>query len=212
MGSNRAITTLFLDVGGVLLTNGWDHSARERAAQRFKLDLSELQSRHALTFDTYEEGKLSLDEYLDRSVFYEKRSFSRKEFRQFMFDQSQPFPDMLALVTDLKRRWKLKVAVVSNEGRELMLHRIEKYKLTEMIDFFIVSCFVHFRKPDADIFRLALDTAQVKPNQVVYVEDRPMFVDIARGLGIHAIRHQDYRSTRDILSKKFRLPVNGEFQ
>ena len=194
------ITTLFLDIGGVLLTNGWDHTMRQRAAEIFDLDYEEMNERHHLTFDTYEEGKLSLDEYLNRVIFYEEQPFSVQEFRQFMFAQSQSYQSMIELIQQLKTRYRLKVAAVSNEGRELTIHRIQKFNLGSFIDFFVSSCFVHYRKPDADIYRIALDIAQVPPDQVVYLEDRPMFVDVARGLGIQGIRHTDYETTRATLA------------
>jgi putative hydrolase of the HAD superfamily len=190
------VTALFLDVGGVLLTNGWDRHARERAAKVFDLDPAEMDERHHLTFDTYEVGKLTLEEYLTRVVFYRDRPFTRDQFRSFMFDQSQPFPEMIELFNRLKVRHGLKIAVVSNEGRELTEHRIQKFKLNEFVDFFISSCFVHFRKPDTDIFRIALDIAQVPAGHVVYIDDRPMFVQVAEGLGIRGILHTDYDSTR----------------
>jgi putative hydrolase of the HAD superfamily len=199
--AEQAISTLFLDIGGVLGTNGWDRTARQRAAQVFGLDYAEMDERHHLTFDTYEEGKLSLDEYLDRVVFYEPRSFTRQAFRDFMFAQSQPYPDMLALIHDLKDRLGLKVAVVSNEGRELAVHRVQAFRLGTFVDFFIFSSFVHFRKPDPDIFRLALDVAQVPGEHVLYIEDRAMFVEVARGLGIQGLRHAGYEATRAALAK-----------
>jgi len=195
MRKAAAITCLFLDIGGVLLTDGWDHHARKRAATNFKLDLAEMEDRHHLTFDTYEEGKLTLEEYLGRVVFYQKRPFTRAQFRRFMFAQSKPYPMMIELVTRLKVRHGLKIAVVSNEARELNVHRIRKFKLERFVDSFISSCFVHVRKPDADIFRLALDVAQTSARQVVYIENTPMFVQIAEGLGIRSILHTDYRST-----------------
>ena len=195
MRKATAIKCLFLDIGGVLLTDGWDHHARKRAAKHFKLDLVELEDRHHLTFDTYEEGKLTLEEYLGRVVFYQKRPFSRVQFRRFMFAQSKPYPRMIELVTQLKVRHGLKIAVVSNEARELNVHRIRKFKLDGFVDSFISSCFVHVRKPDADIFRLALDVAQTPARQVVYIENTPMFVQIAEGLGIQSILHTDYSST-----------------
>jgi putative hydrolase of the HAD superfamily len=196
-----SITALFLDVGGVLGTNGWDRQARERAAKHFNLDRAEVDERHHLTFDTFEEGKLSLDEYLTRTIFYEPRTFTRDEFKAFMFAQSEPYPQVIELIRKLKARYGLRVAVVSNEGRELMTYRIPSFGLVDFVDFFIVSSFVHFRKPDADIYRIALDIAQVPPSQVAYLEDRPMFVDIARGLGIHGIQHVGYDSTRAALSE-----------
>ena len=189
------ITTLFLDIGGVLLTDGWVHHARKRAAMNFKLDLAEMEDRHHLTFDTYEEGKLTLDEYLSRVVFHQKRPFTRAQFRRFMFAQSKPYPQMIELVRKLKAKYGLKIAVVSNEGRELNAYRIRKFKLAGFVDSFVSSCFVHVRKPDADIFRLALDITQAPARQVVYIENTPMFVQIAEGLGIRSILHTDYRST-----------------
>jgi len=195
MKRRAPITALFVDIGGVLLTDGWDHDARKRAATNFKLELAEMEDRHHLTFDTYEEGKLTLEEYLDRVVFYQKRPFTRARFRRFMFAQSKPYPEMISLVAQLKGRHGVKVAVVSNEGRELNAYRIRKFKLDGFVDAFISSCFVHVRKPDADIFRLALDIAQAPAGQVVYVDNTPMFVQIAEGLGIRSILHTDYRST-----------------
>jgi len=190
------VTTLFLDVGGVLLTNGWGHQSRALAAQTFDLSLEEMEDRHHLTFDTYEVGKLTLEEYLSRTVFFQERRFTRGQFREFMFAQSQPHPEMIELVRSLKAQHALRIAVVNNEGRELNSHRIRTFKLGQFVDFFVSSCYVHFRKPDADIFRLALDIAQVPAEQVVYIDDQPMFVQIAQSLGIRSIHHTDYQSTR----------------
>ncbi len=195
MKKATAITCLFLDIGGVLLTDGWDHHARKRAAVNFKLELPELEDRHHLTFEAYEEGKLTMEEYLGLVVFHRERPFTRAQFRRFMFAQSKPCPEMIELVAGLKVRYGLKIAVVSNEARELNEYRIRKFKLGRFVDFFVSSCFVHVRKPDADIFRLALDIAQVPARQVVYIENTPMFVQIAERLGIRSILHTDYRST-----------------
>jgi putative hydrolase of the HAD superfamily len=190
------ITTLFLDIGGVLLTDGWDRHARKRAATNFKLEWAEMVERHSLNFDIYEEGKLTLEEYLGQVVFYQKRPFTQAQFRRFMFAQSKPHPEMIELVAQLKVWHGLKIAVVSNEGRELNAYRIRKFKLDGFVDVFISSCFVHLRKPDADIFRLALDIAQVPARQVVYIENTQVFTQVAEGLGIRSILHTDYRSTR----------------
>jgi putative hydrolase of the HAD superfamily len=195
MTQAAAVKCLFVDVGGVLLTNGWDHHARRRAAKNFKLAWPEMEERHRLTFETHEEGKLTFEEYLSQVVFYEKRSFTRAQFRQFMFTQSKPYPDMLELVARLKARYGLRVAVVSNESRELNAYRIRKFKLDSFVDSFISSCFVHIRKPDPDIFRLALDIAQTPARHVLYLENTPMFVEIAEGLGIRSILHVAYKST-----------------
>jgi putative hydrolase of the HAD superfamily len=197
----KKITTLFLDVGGVLLTNGWDHHSREEASKLFKLDLVEFNARHALTFDTYETGKISLDTYLDRVVFYEKRDFSREAFKEFMFAQSKPHPEMLAWIRQVKSEFNLKVVVVSNEGRELMDHRIRSFKMKEFVDFFICSAYVHFRKPDLDILRLALDCTQAAPDEVIYIDDRVMLAEIAEKYGFHAIHHTSLEETKTLLYK-----------
>jgi putative hydrolase of the HAD superfamily len=195
------IEALFLDIGGVLLTNGWDHHMRKHAAEAFGLDYEEMNERHHLTFDTYEEGKLSLDTYLHRVVFYEQRSFSPKEFKSFMFAQSQPHQETIDLVKALKARYGLKVAAVSNEGRELTIYRIQTFHLERVIDFFVSSCFVHFRKPDEDIYRVALDISQVPADRIVYIEDRDMFVEAAEGLGIRGLLHRGYEATRRALEE-----------
>lgn len=189
------VTTLFVDVGGVLLTNGWDHLARRRAAKNFQLPWAEMEERHRLVFETHEEGKLTFEEYLGWVVFYQKRPFTRDQFRRFMFAQSKPYPRMIDLVAQLKLQHGLKVAVVNNESREVNAYRIRKFKLDRFVDTFISSCFVHIRKPDADIFRLALDVAQTPAQHSVYIENTPMFVQIAEGLGIRSILHTDYKST-----------------
>lgn len=189
------ITTLFVDVGGVLLTNGWDHHARRRAAKNFKLPWAEMEERHRLVFETHEEGKLTFEEYLGWVVFYKKRRFTRSQFRRFMFAQSRPYPKMIDLVAQLKIQHGLKVAVVSNESRAVNAYRIRKFKFDRFVDTFISSCFVHIRKPDVEIFRLALDIAQAPARHVVYIENTPMFVQIAAGLGIRSILHTDYKST-----------------
>lgn len=124
MTSEAQIRTLFLDVGGVLLTNGWDHHARRRAVTNFNLEWDEFEHRHQLNFATHEEGKMTVDEYLNRTVFYEMRPFSRDQFWEFMTAQSRPYPEMLDLAARLKVRHGLRIAVVSNEARELNEYRI----------------------------------------------------------------------------------------
>ena len=194
------VTTLFLDIGGVMLSNGWGHESRRSAADVFNLDFDEMDERHHVIQITYEEGKITLNEYLKRVVFYQKRSFTIDQFREFMFSQSTPNLAMIEYIRQLKNKYNLKIAVVNNEGRELNEHRIKKFRLNQFVDFFISSCFVHFRKPDADIFRIALDIAQVPVQHVVYIEDMQMFVDIAKDLGIRGIHHKNYLSTSDELA------------
>ena len=159
-----------------------------------------MEERHLLMCDTYEEGRLTLEEYLGQLVFYQRRAFTRAQFRRFMFAQSRPYPQMIKLMAELKSQHRLKIAVVSNEARELNAYRIRNFKLNRFVGFFVSSCFVHVRKPDAEIFRLALDLAQVQARQVLYIENSPMFVEVANGLGIRSILHTSYDTTREKLS------------
>jgi putative hydrolase of the HAD superfamily len=183
-----------------LLSDGWGHASRKLAAKTFGLDYQEFEKRHNMVFDTYELGKFTIEEYLKLVVFYEKRPFTMSQFKSFMFEQSKPYPKMIELMLRLKSQYGLKIGVVSNEARELNAHRINKFKLDEFVDFFISSCFVHLRKPDPEIFRMALDIAQVRPKNVFYIENTPMFVQIAQGLGIRGIVHRDYKCTCEKLA------------
>jgi putative hydrolase of the HAD superfamily len=200
MKKHNLIKCLFVDIGGVLLTDGWSRKASKMAAGKFGLDFDEMEERHSQALGTYELGKLTLKEYLNHLVFYKKRKFTPSQFLKFMYAQSKPYTEMIELVRSLKARYGLKIVVVSNEGREINEYRINEFKLDGFVDFFISSCFVRLRKPDADIFRLALDTVRVSSGQVVYIENTPMFVKVAEGLGILSILHTDYKSTRSKLA------------
>ena len=191
-----SITHLFTDLGGVLLTNGWDRGLRKAVAAQFAIDPDEMDERHHLTYDTYEAGKISLSVYLQRVVFWQPRNFTEDQVVDFMLSQARAFPEMIDLYKRLKAKNGLKVVVVSNEGRELTADRIERFELKEFVDIFVVSSYVHFRKPDEDIFRLALDVAQADPAEVVYVDDRLMFAEVACRLGMREIWHRDLDRTR----------------
>jgi putative hydrolase of the HAD superfamily len=201
MESSADITALFLDIGGLLLTNGWDRAMRRRAAETFGLEFDEMNERHNLTFDTYERGLLSLQEYLQRVIFHQPRSFTPEQFRAFMFEQSRPLGNNLEFFHQIAGAYHLKVAAISNEGRELALHRIRTFHLGELMDFFVLSSFVRFRKPDEDIFRLALDIAQVPPERALYIDDRLMFAEVAQGVGIRSIHHESLNRTHAALTE-----------
>ncbi len=195
MQSTTNITTLFLDIGEVLLTNGWGHESRQLAVEKFNLVINDFDTRHAIAFESYELGKLTIDGYLDIAVFYEPRNFTKDEFRQFMFSQSKPYPEMIELIKRLKKRYGLKIIAVSNEARELNTYRIQQFELAGFIDFFVSSTYVHIRKPDMDIYKLALDMAQVQPDEVIYIDDTAVFITLAESLGIKGICHINYETT-----------------
>jgi putative hydrolase of the HAD superfamily len=193
------IRGVLTDIGGVLLTNGWDHHARDRAVERFGIEPKEFSDRHHVLFSAYEEGRITLAEYLDFVVFHEPRYFGSDEFVDFMLDQSQPHVDTLALFRRVKECNQARIVTVSNEGRELADHRLQRFGLREFVDCFVVSGFVGVRKPDPQIFRVALDIAQLEPEECIYVEDRQMFVEAATSFGLRSIWHKDAETTANEL-------------
>jgi putative hydrolase of the HAD superfamily len=193
------IKSLFLDIGGVLISNGWDRYAREKAVKKFKLDPDELSDRHHIFFETYEAGKLTLREYLDNVIFYEPRSFSENEFTDFMYHQSLPVIDSIEYFTAIRKKYKINIIAVSNEGRELNDYRIKTYKLDKLFNTFISSCFVHLRKPDKEIFKMACDISFTEPQQALFIDDRIIHVQIAQSLGINAIQFINLKTTKKLM-------------
>lgn len=190
---------LFLDVGGVLLTNGWDKHAREDAAKKFDIDLDEMNERHSLAFGVYEIGHLTLNEYLNYVVFYQSRKFTPNDFKEFMFAQSQPYLEMISLIKQLKAKYNLCISALSNEGKELVEYRMKTFKLNEIFDICVFSCFVHLRKPDPNIYQIAINLAQINPHDIIYIEDRPLLVEIGRKIGFRSIRHTHIDATKKLL-------------
>jgi putative hydrolase of the HAD superfamily len=201
MKQTYSIKALFLDIGGVLLTNGWDHHSRLRAAGHFGLNYDEFNRRHLSIFDTYESGKMSLEEYLEMTVFYQPRKFAMDEFRDFILNESKPYPEMIHLISDIKHHYGFRTIAVNNEPREINEYRIKQYDLDSVIDVFVSSCYVQMRKPDKDIYQLALNLAQVQPEEVMYIDDRLTLINAGRKLGLNAIHHTSVANTEDALSQ-----------
>src|SRR5512133_3050845 len=195
------ITTLFLDIGGVLLTGGWDRRSRQLAITRFQLDGEEIEERHHLIFHLYEEGKLTLDEYLERVIFYTVRNFSKEDFKNFMFEQSSPIEGSIDFFTSLNVRNRLKVIALNNEALELNNFRIHKFRLSQLFDAFVSSCNVHLRKPDVEIFKMACEIAHTPPRNILFIDDRLMFVEVAVSLGIHGYHFQGIEPAKLFIQK-----------
>jgi len=193
------IRTLFWDIGGVLLTNAWDRTQRDAARAKFQLDPVEFQDRHEMVVSSFERGKISLDDYLDRTVFYRARSFTRDALKMYMYSLSQPLPDTLALARSLAASGKFQMATINNESREMNLYRIEKYNLREIFEFFVSSCYVGVRKPEKDIYRMALEISQGKPEECCFLDDRSLNLECAQHLGMHTIQVQGAKQVREEL-------------
>ena len=196
-----ALRGIFWDVGGVLLTNAWDRTERSKAIERFRLDPEEFHSRHEMVVSSFERGKLTLDEYLNRTVFYVQRPFTKDAFRAYMCSLSQPFPEVLEFARLLRSSGKYCMATINNESRELNEFRIEKFGLREIFQLFVSSCFVGLRKPERDIYRLALDVTQFPADQCCFIDDRSINLEAASQLGMHTIQMKGIEQLRGDLAK-----------
>jgi putative hydrolase of the HAD superfamily len=196
------ISSLLLDVGGILGTNGWDTAARDRAAARFAIDRAEMEGRHRAAFDAFEVGSITLRQYLDLCVFWRPRDFAVEDFEAFMFEQSQPHQDAIEFFAGLKERNSLRVVAVSNEGRELADYRIGLFGLSSLADAFVVSGYVGMRKPNPGIYQLALAVCGSVPrHQALVIDDRPLLVEMASSLGLRVLHYMDLASTKRDLAE-----------
>ncbi len=195
------IQAIFWDVGGVLLSNAWDHTERAAALKHFHLDEEEFRAHHEAVVSPFERGEISLDQYLDRTVFYRERPFTPDAFRNYMFSLSQPMPEVLAFARTLADSGKYFMGTINNESRELNLQRIEKFGLREIFRVFISSCFVGLRKPEKDIYRLALEITQFNPEECCFIDDRAQNLEPAANLGMKTIQMQTLDQLRADLGK-----------
>jgi len=193
------ITTIFFDIGGVLLTDGWGHDSRRAAAEKFGLDWEEYSDRHEKVGHAIETNRMSLEQYLDRTIFYRPREFSREEFRAFIFAQSQPKPESIEIVTQLAGSKKYFLATIHNEILELNVYRLEHFGLRRYFPIFFSSCFLGLRKPDEAIYRLVLQVTQQTPDQCIFIDDREVNLECPRELGMSTILFRDVERLRSEL-------------
>lgn len=191
---------LLVDVGGVLLTNGWDRFLRAKIAEQFKLELDEMNQRHEIPFDLFERGRLSFDDYLKKIIFYKNRPFSIEDLKNVIFDAVRPYPEMIDLIKEIKNSG-LKVGLITNEGRELAEDRFKRFSFS-FVDYFVASAFVGFRKPDPLIYKLAIDLAQVPPQEILYIDDRANLIEMGEKMGLHVLHHTDFNKTREAIHRE----------
>ncbi|MEO5569961.1 MAG: HAD-IA family hydrolase [Bacteroidia bacterium] len=193
------IKVIFFDIGGVLLSNGWGHLSRQKAAKVFGLNYDEMNVLHNFIYNVFEIDSITLDDYLDTVVFNHPREFTKEDFKKFMFDQSVALPKLMPWLKEWKRNCGFRIFSLNNESRELNDYRINKFKLHQYFDGFISSCHVGIRKPDPGIYRLAMGIVQAKPEECVYFDDRLMLAQTAQKLGIRSFHHQDFETTKETL-------------
>ena len=192
---------LFWDNGGVILTNGWDRGSRRNAVEKFNLDWADFEDRHELMLNAFECGEASLDEYLRRTVFYRERAFTQDEFKQFMFEQSQPFPEVLEFLGKLARTERYVMAALNNESLEINDYRIRTFRLRDYFEVFLSSCYLGVRKPGWEIYSLALKITQCDPEDCAMIDDRGLNLECARELGMRTVQFQNVEQLRSDLAR-----------
>lgn len=196
------ITTLFFDVGGVILTNGWDHISREKAAHHFSYDYESSERRHEPLFDEFDSGALTLDEYLDQVIFFEDRSFGKKEFIDFMQQQSKPLEGSLDVLQKLSKSGRYDLFTINNESFSLNQYRITTFGLDEYFTAFLSSCYLGVTKPNWKIFQKALWITQRKCEECLFIDDREENVSAAKACGMRGIHLQDHQQLSDLLKEE----------
>jgi putative hydrolase of the HAD superfamily len=188
---------ILFDVGGVLLTNGWDHGERAAAVAHFGLDAAALEIRHEEVMDAWERGAIDLNQYLDVAVFYEPRAFSRSEFFSFMLAQSQKLPDgALHILAELAESNPCLIGALNNEARETNDFRFDHFGLRRYFKVAFSSCYVGLRKPEPAIYRRALDILGCSPERVLFIDDREENVAGGLAAGMKAIRFTEADALR----------------
>jgi putative hydrolase of the HAD superfamily len=186
------ISTILWDVGGVLLTNGWDHEERAAVLEQFSLDIGPFEQRHELVNDPWEKGFITAEQYLAQTVFYQPRPFTPAAFFAAIKDRSALLPHgAIRILQELAASEEVELAILNNESRELNDYRIERFELGRYFDVFLSSCYLGLRKPDPKFFDLALDVLQRDAEEVAFIDDRKGNCEAAAALGIHAICYQD---------------------
>ena len=196
------VTALFWDIGGVLLSNGWDHEERTAAVKHFNLDAADFEPRHEAADDAWEKGQISMDDYLQQTVFCRPRTFSRTEFKNFVFAQSKENAGTRAVLDEATASGRYLLATLNNESAELNEYRIRQFGLKRNFTAFFTSCYLGVRKPDEAIYRKTLGIAQRAPEECVFIDDRLANLDVPRGLGMRTIHFQNpVQLARDLIQQ-----------
>ena len=195
------ISALFWDIGGVVLSNGWDESARAEAARRFSLDSVDFEGRHRRAEDEFETGKISLETYLERTVFFCRRPFTKDQFSNFIFAQSRENKETRIVLDELTATRRYFLATLNNESEQLNGYRIRKFDLARNFAAFFTSCYLRARKPDALVYHLTLGITQRPPEECIFIDDRPANLEPAKALGMTTILFRSAAELRASLAE-----------
>jgi putative hydrolase of the HAD superfamily len=203
------IRHIFFDIGGVLGSNGWDKEQRQRAVEHFGLNADDFHWRHEEVMGEWEEGRITLDEYLDVAVFYTERPFSRDEFVAFMYSQSVPNEATIAIARALSAHARYTLMTLNNESEELNIHRIEAFGISQIFEAFISSCWLGVRKPNRKFYYRALGIAHAEPASSLFIDDRQQNLTPASSLGMNVILFRSASQLRSDLERILDLKIPG---
>jgi len=205
----KEVNHIFFDIGGVLGSNGWDREQRQRAIERFHLDADDFQWRHEDLIGEWEEGRITLDEYLDIAVFHTNRDFSRSAFIRFMLDQSVPNPGTVAIARELASTSRFRMMTLNNESEELNAYRIIEFGLAPIFEAFISSCYLSVRKPFRRFYNRALGIAQCEPSKSLFIDDRQQNLTPAQSMGMNVMLFKSAPQLRADLERFLDLRLSG---
>jgi len=203
------ISHIFFDIGGVLGSNGWDREQRESAVNHFGLNPEDFQWRHEEVVGEWEEGRLTLDEYLDIAIFYSERDFSREQFKDFMRSQSVPNEAAISIARALALEPRYTLMTLNNESEDLNIYRIDRFGISEIFEAFISSCWLGVRKPIRRFYNRALGIAHVDPQKSLFIDDRQQNLTPAKSLGMNVLLFKSAEQLRSDLERALDLQLSG---
>lgn len=203
------IRHIFFDIGGVLGSNGWDHEQRERAVERFGLNAEDFEWRHKEVIAEWEEGRITIDEYLDISVFHTARKFSRAEFIEFVYSQSVPDEATISIARALARQREYSMMTLNNEAEELNTYRIEKFGISQIFEAFLSSCWLGVRKPIRRFYNRGLGIAHAEAATSLFIDDRQQNLISAGTLGMKLVHFRSAAQLRSDLELLLGLDLSG---
>ncbi len=188
---------ILFDVGGVLLTNGWDHKERAEVLDRFQLDSEKFEALHPSPYDDWEKDLIDARKYLDATVFYEPRPFTHEDFLNAIFAESVLLEDSaLPVLQEVAAGGKYLVGSLNNEAREPNDYRFAKFGLRKYFKVAFSSCYVGLRKPGPEIYKRAIDILGAPAERILFIDDRQGNVDAAIEAGMKSIRFTGEKQLR----------------
>jgi HAD superfamily hydrolase (TIGR01509 family) len=185
-----SIRTLFWDIGGVVLTNGWDIDQRTKVLSRLGVDLEAYEEVHERANYYWERGLITAKEFFAQTVLNPNPKLDLTfdiVWKQVCAQSKVLHPECLDILAELKRQGRYRLATLNNESRELNGHRLDAFKLRSLFDYFICSGYVHEMKPLPGVYRSAIDISGFEARTALFIDDKEENCESAKVLGMQTI-------------------------